>query len=113
MSTFNFEQAFENVKTMDSNWYLMIQVLESRVMAVIYEKSEDLNRFKSKIQQLTWEEREINVIEIAQKLFDIAMGNIKKPYTEYRDDIRRTLKGIYADVAVRMEMESGMSTEVR
>ena len=66
MTNFNFQQCLEEAREMDANWYLLIQVLESRVMENVMEKKEDWFHFKSKIQELTWEEREINITTLAQ-----------------------------------------------
>ena len=112
MEPFNFAACFEAIQEMPANWKLGIQVVESRLMKALYVSNEQWNRFKEGIEEVAWEEREYNIVSLAQKVRDMVIQIPKVEYTTYRENVRRSLKGVYGEIAVDMDSSFGMDTDI-
>ena len=112
MEPFNFASFFEAIQEWPANWKIAIQVLESRLMKALFVTNEDWNSFKEKVEDLAWEEREYNISTLAQEVRDMVIQLPKIEYTSYRERVRRSLKGIYGEIAVDMTVSFGLNTDI-
>ena len=99
MAEYNFNQEFEKVRPIGENLDILIQVMESRVMESIYATKEDYNHFKSQVTSLAMEEREYNIIRVAQVITDETNVRGRPEFTAYRQKIREVVHGVYGPVA--------------
>ena len=113
MDAFNFQEFFDEIRHMEGNWKIAIQVLESRTFKALYAEDEDWNRFKSNIEELHWEERECNIIDFCQEVRDMVIQiRPKVQYTDFREKVQRKMKGTYGAIAVRLDRSFGYDTKV-
>ena len=105
MEPFNVEQAFDKIRPMDKNAEIMIQVLESRIFGSILNKKEDYSTFKTEILEMPWEEREINIIQLAQQVYDLAVVPGRPDFVDYKRKIQSAIKGLYEGMFTGDEIE--------
>ena len=114
MDPFNFREFFDQIQDKEANWRLAIQVIESRTLSVLYEDKEDWVKFKAKVEELPWEEREYNIADFAQEVRDWAGKlNPRTAAQEFKERVQRKMKGTYGEVAVDMNSGFGLNTKVK